>query len=127
MTEQFIVFDTEYASWQGFLNAPEEEKKKAEIVQIAALKINSRDLSVAEKLNLYVKPRFAPKLTDYFINLTGITDELLAQGRHPLSRSLCPFQTICRRTALLFSRLAARRRPHCRRQSHRLQPGHVRH
>ncbi len=37
------------------------------------------DLSVAEKLNLYVKPRFAPKLTDYFINLTGITDELLAQ------------------------------------------------
>lgn len=65
MTEQFIVFDTEYASWQGFLDAPEEEKKKAEIVQIAALKINSRDLSVAEKLNLYVKPRFAPKLTDY--------------------------------------------------------------
>lgn len=48
MTEQFIVFDTEYASWQGFLDAPEEEKKKAEIVQIAALKINSRDLSVAE-------------------------------------------------------------------------------
>lgn len=39
MTEQFIVFDTEYASWQGFLDAPEEEKKKAEIVQIAALKI----------------------------------------------------------------------------------------
>ena len=28
MTEQFIVFDTEYASWQGFLDAPEEEKKK---------------------------------------------------------------------------------------------------
>ena len=83
MTEQFIVFDTEYASWQGFLNAPEEEKKKAEIVQIAALKINSRDLSVAEKLNLYVKPRFAPKLTDYFINLTGITDELLAQEGIP--------------------------------------------
>ena len=37
MTEQFIVFDTEYASWQGFLDAPEEEKKKAEIVQIATI------------------------------------------------------------------------------------------
>ena len=85
MTEQFIVFDTEYASWQGFLDAPEEEKKKAEIVQIAALKINSRDLSVAEKLNLYVKPRFAPKLTDYFINLTGITDERLqTEGVQPV-------------------------------------------
>ena len=88
MTEQFIVFDTEYASWQGFLNAPEEEKKKAEIVQIAALKINSRDLSVAEKLNLYVKPRFAPKLTDYFINLTGITDELLAQEGIPFPEAM---------------------------------------
>lgn len=92
MTEQFIVFDTEYASWQGFLDAPEEEKKKAEIVQIAALKINSRDLSVAEKLNLYVKPRFAPKLTDYFINLTGITDELLAQEGIPFPEAYARFK-----------------------------------
>ena len=40
MSEQFIIYDTEYASWQGFLTAPEQEKKKAEIVQIAALKVN---------------------------------------------------------------------------------------
>ena len=77
MTERFVVFDTEYASWKGFLTAPEEERKKAEIVQIAALKINLRDLSVADRFNVYVKPRFAPKLTDYFIALTGITDEQL--------------------------------------------------
>lgn len=92
MTEQFIIFDTEYASWQGFLNAPEEEKKKAEIVQIAALKINLNNLSVAEKLNLYIKPCFAPKLTDYFINLTGITDELLAQEGLPFPEAYARFK-----------------------------------
>ena len=77
MSEQFIIYDTEYASWQGFLTAPEQEKKKAEIVQIAALKVNLKDLSVADKINIFIKPHFAPKLTDYFINLTGLTDELL--------------------------------------------------
>lgn len=74
--KQFVIFDTEYASWDGFLNETEENKKKAEIVQIAAIKVNA-DLSVAEEFNLYIKPHFRPKLTQYFIDLTGITDELL--------------------------------------------------
>ena len=79
MGQNFIIFDSEYASWDGFLSAPAEEKKKAEIVQIAALKIDARNLNVIDELNLYVKPRFTPRLTDYFIKLTGITDELLAE------------------------------------------------
>ena len=80
MTEQFVVFDTEYASWKGFIDLPPDDKRrqKAEIVQIAALKVNLNDLSVAEEFNCYVKPCFEPKLTEYFTNLTGITDELLA-------------------------------------------------
>lgn len=80
MTEQFVVFDTEYASWKGFIDLPPDDKRrqKAEIVQIAALKVNLNDLNVAEEFNCYVKPCFEPKLTEYFTNLTGITDELLA-------------------------------------------------
>jgi len=83
MKKQFIIYDTEYASWQGFIDLPpeDERRKKVEIVQIAALKVNADDLSVAEEFNCYIKPHFEPKLTDYFIKLTGITDELLtAQG-----------------------------------------------
>ncbi len=76
--KQFVIFDTEYASWDGFLTDTPENKKKAEIVQIAALKVNADDLSVAEEFNVFVKPYFRPKLTDYFINLTKITDEKLA-------------------------------------------------
>lgn len=80
MPEQFVIFDTEYASWKGFidLHPDDTRRKKAEIVQIAALKVNLNDLSVAEEFNCYVRPYFEPKLTEYFINLTGITDELLA-------------------------------------------------
>lgn len=78
MMKQFVIFDTEYASWDGFLTDTPENKKKAEIVQIAALKVNAEDLSVAEEFNVYVKPHFRPKLTEYFIKLTGITDEKLA-------------------------------------------------
>lgn len=92
MNEQFIIYDTEYASWKGFLDAPENEKKKAEIVQIAALKINLKDLSVEQELNLYVKPHFSPRLTDYFINLTGITDELLAQKGIPFPEAYRQFK-----------------------------------
>ncbi len=77
---QFVIFDTEYASWDGFLTDTPENKKKAEIVQIAALKIRAEDLEVVEEFNVYVKPYFRPKLTQYFINLTGITDELLAKS-----------------------------------------------
>lgn len=79
MGQHFIIFDTEYASWEGFLSAPAEERKKAEIVQIAALKIDAPDLNVIDELSLYVKPRFTPRLTDYFIKLTGLSDELLAE------------------------------------------------
>jgi len=92
MADQFILFDTEYASWQGFLTAPEAEKKKAEIVQIAALKINDADLSITEELNIYIKPHFAPRLTDYFIKLTGITDNLLQENGLPFPAAYAKFK-----------------------------------
>lgn len=78
---QFVIYDTEYASWKGFIDLPQddERRKKAEIVQIAALKVNLEDLSVADSFNCYVKPRFEPRLTEYFTALTGITDELLSR------------------------------------------------
>ena len=85
MTEQLIIFDTEYASWQGvFSHRSRSRKEKGGNCQIAAVKVNLPDLSVAENLNLYIKPHFTPRLTEYFINLTGITDALLEQRRPPL-------------------------------------------
>lgn len=89
---EFVIYDTEYASWDGFLAAPEIEKKKAEIVQIGALKIRLEDLSVVEEFNLYIKPHFTPKLTNYFIKLTGITDELLEKEGIPFAKAYQSFK-----------------------------------
>lgn len=75
----FVIFDTEYTSWEGCnLNGWKDWQKK-EIVQIAALKIDDKTLEVIEEFNLYIKPEVNPVLSDYFMNLTGITNEKLSE------------------------------------------------
>jgi len=73
----FVLFDTEYTSWKGCLENGRADWQKKEIVQIAALKIDGR-LQVVGEFNVYVKPQINPVLSDYFIDLTGITNEKLA-------------------------------------------------
>lgn len=91
----FIIFDTEYASWDGFLTAPEKDKKKAEIVQIAALKVDGKTLEVLDELCLFIKPKFQAKLTPYFIELTGLTDDLLEQKGTSFEAAYFQFKNFC--------------------------------
>lgn len=74
----FVIFDTEYTSWQGCMENGREDWQKEEIVQLAALKLHSQTLDVEEEFNLYIKPCLNPVLSAYFIKLTGITNEKLA-------------------------------------------------
>lgn len=74
-----VVFDTEYTSWKGCLENGRQEWQKEEIVQLAALKLNERTLDVEAEFNVYVKPRINPVLSDYFVNLTGITNQKIAE------------------------------------------------
>lgn len=77
----FVIFDTEYTSWKGCLENGRADWQKEEIVQIAALKIKGETLEVIAEFNCYVKPKINPVLSDYFIDLTGITNEkLVAEG-----------------------------------------------
>lgn len=75
MRRPHIVMDTEYTAWEGSWqrkwSAPGERR---EIVQIAALKIGA-DGRESDRFVRYVKPIFNPLLSDYFISLTGITQE----------------------------------------------------
>ncbi|MFI3241626.1 MAG: 3'-5' exonuclease [Alphaproteobacteria bacterium] len=75
----FIIFDTEYTSWKGCLENGRADWQKEEIVQIAALKINSQTLEVEDELNIYIKPKINPILSDFFIDLTKITNEIINQ------------------------------------------------
>ncbi len=71
----FVIFDTEYTTWEGCLQKGWIDRQKKEVVQIAAIRVDDKTYEILEELNLYVKPQINPVLSDYFINLTGITNE----------------------------------------------------
>ena len=72
----FVIFDTEYTSWKGCQEYGWHGKQKREVVQIAAIKV-SNDLRVIGTLNILCKPTINPVLSDYFTNLTGITNSMI--------------------------------------------------
>ena len=74
----FIIFDTEYTSWKGCQENGWHGQQKKEIVQIAALKVDEH-LNVKDELAIFCKPQINPVLSDYFVELTGISNDLIAQ------------------------------------------------
>ncbi|MBQ8677599.1 MAG: hypothetical protein IJ529_03940 [Alphaproteobacteria bacterium] len=74
----FVIFDTEYTSWKGCQEKGWSGARKKEIVQIAALKV-TEDLQVIAEFNKLCRPVINPILSDYFVNLTHITNEMISQ------------------------------------------------
>ncbi|MCR4917750.1 MAG: exonuclease domain-containing protein [Alphaproteobacteria bacterium] len=85
----FVIFDTEYTSWHGCQEHGWHGKQKREIVQISAVRV-SNDLRVLGTFNVLCKPVLNPVLSDYFVGLTGITNE-------QIKRSGVSFQTAYKR------------------------------
>lgn len=84
--DNFIIFDTEYTSWEGSQERNWSlDYEHKEIICISALKVNNTNnkLTIIDKFNYYVKPLINPILSDYIINLTGITQDLIdKEGYH---------------------------------------------
>lgn len=80
MEEEYIIFDTEYTAWEGAMESNWSEPwQYKEVVQISAIKIKKD--KVVEEFNYLVRPSRNPLLSEYFVNLTGITNDLVqAQG-----------------------------------------------
>lgn len=70
----FIIFDTEYTTWLGCQKNGWKGNQKKEIVQISALKV-SNQLEVISEFNILCKPVINPILSNYFVQLTHITNE----------------------------------------------------
>ena len=70
----FVIFDTEYTSWKGCQEHGWRGRQKREIVQISAIRV-SNDLRVLDTFNVLCRPSINPILSDYFVNLTGITNK----------------------------------------------------
>jgi DNA polymerase III epsilon subunit-like protein len=73
------VFDLEYTAWANSLRerwmAPGEFR---EVVQIGAVKLDGGSLAPRDELNLLVKPRINGVLSDFLVELTGVTNEAVA-------------------------------------------------
>ncbi|MFV0626271.1 MAG: 3'-5' exonuclease [Alphaproteobacteria bacterium] len=93
MKKEFIIFDTEFTTWEGCIVHGWNDWKKREVVQISALKVDAETLEVIEEFNAYVKPQINPILSDYFVELTGLTNELIQEQGIPFEQMYWQFRT----------------------------------
>ncbi|MBI2039421.1 MAG: exonuclease domain-containing protein [Candidatus Niyogibacteria bacterium] len=78
LPKTFVLFDTEFTAWEG---SQERDWKGTgeyrELVQIGAIRVQADTLQEMDFFNRYIKPRRNPVLSDYFVDLTGITQEMI--------------------------------------------------
>src|SRR5665213_189095 len=73
------VFDLEYTAWEcSMARHWLEPGQFREVVQIGAVKLDGRDLSLLDEFDVLVRPRINPALSPYFENLTGIGNDAVA-------------------------------------------------
>ncbi len=81
MSEAIAILDLEYTAWEGSRergwSGPNEYR---EIVEIGLLLLRGPQLGEFLALSLYVKPQRNPLLSDYFRNLTGISQSDVDAG-----------------------------------------------
>ena len=99
----FIIFDLEYTTWEGALDRGwDRDNEYREIVQLAALKVDSDTLQVIAKLDLLIKPTVNPILSDYFQQLTGIIQHDIDQRGLSFTEAYDQFIEFCK-PGLVFS------------------------
>ncbi|MEX0917660.1 MAG: 3'-5' exonuclease [Candidatus Paceibacterota bacterium] len=88
LPQEFVIFDTEFTAWEGSQERNwSGENEYREVIQIGAVKI--RDLREVNSFLVYVKPERNPTLSEYIIELTGITQQdIETQGvPYPVAQS----------------------------------------
>ena len=83
MSDTIVIFDSEWTTWEGAWkrrwSGPGEER---EIVQIGMAKLaDTPELEEIAHLEFLIKPQINPDLSDYFINLTGITQPMVDDAK----------------------------------------------
>ena len=99
LPEKFIIFDTEYTAWEGSQKRGwSGENEYMELVQIGALKVvkTSKTIKFVKKLNIYIKPKKNPELSEYFTNLTGITQNTLDKKGSTFNEAMKQFYNFCK-------------------------------
>lgn len=79
---EVVVFDTEFTAWAGSMarawSGPGEHK---EIIQIGAVILDAQSLEERRAFSVLIRPVLNPVLSQYLVDLTGITNERMqAEG-----------------------------------------------
>ena len=102
--DTIVVFDLEYTSWEGAMDrgwsGPGEHR---EVIQIGAVRLAGPDLAELDALDLLVKPRINPVLSDFIVDFTGITNAALAAAGLGLAAALDRFAAFAGPAAPLLS------------------------
>lgn len=84
-TGTVVLFDLEYTSWPGSLTREWSESwEQREVVQIGAIaaNIHEKGMKPLSEFEQLVTPKLNPHLSEYFVELTGISNERIArEGR----------------------------------------------
>ena len=78
MRNEVVIYDLEYTTWPGALErgwAGRDEHK--EITWLAAIIVDAETLNMIDSFSCIIRPTINPVLSDYFIDLTGLTNERL--------------------------------------------------
>ncbi|MAH84204.1 MAG: hypothetical protein CBB68_07645 [Rhodospirillaceae bacterium TMED8] len=74
MNREVVVYDSEWTAWEGsWQNGWSTPGQEVELVQIGMAKLRGDTFLEVDQIELLLKPIINPHLSDYFINLTGIT------------------------------------------------------
>jgi len=95
--ERIILFDTEYTAWEGSqARRWSEPWEHREIIQIAALQVDlNQDVAEVSHFNRLIRPERNPLLSDYIINLTGISQKTVDANGGRFSDAFEAFYEFC--------------------------------
>ena len=92
--EDIIIRDTEYTTWEWAQKRNRSWKNEfREIVQIWAIRVNTKTREEIDSFNVFIKPTKNPILSDFFINITKITQEKIDKKGKEFTIALQQFVT----------------------------------
>jgi inhibitor of KinA sporulation pathway (predicted exonuclease) len=82
LRKKVVIFDLEFTAWEGSMESRWTRAYEfTEVVQIGAVKLDAETLTEIDSLEILVRPRVNPVLSDYLVALTGIDNAaLIANG-----------------------------------------------
>ena len=95
---QLVIFDTEFTAWLGSQQRNWSEAwEQRELIQLAAVKLTLSDegVELLSTFNEVVKPSVNVQLSDYIIDLTGITQAMVDDMGVDFASSLDLFYQFC--------------------------------